>query len=92
MPVPRRRFVQAPARRDSAGTSPLAGEGAGCAGGKGRGDRQSGHGARTGTHMRNTPKRVSCSGAFSEAEMASASTMRVSAGSMTPSSHKRAEE
>jgi len=41
--------------------------------------------------MRNTPKRVGSIGAFSEAEMPSPSTMRVSAGSITPSSHSRAE-
>jgi glutaminase len=37
-----------------------------------------------------TPNRVSTAGAFMAAEIPSASTIRVSAGSMTPSSHKRA--
>jgi hypothetical protein len=43
-------------------------------------------------HIRNTPKRVSFGGALRAAESASASTMRVSAGSMMPSSHSRAVE
>ena len=41
-------------------------------------------------HMRNTPKRVSLIGALSAALMARPSTSRVSAGSMMPSSHRRA--
>ena len=41
-------------------------------------------------HMRNTPNRVSSMGAFRAAEMPRPSTMRVSRGSMTPSSHSRA--
>ncbi len=41
-------------------------------------------------HIRNTPKVVSGIGAFSDAEIASPSTSRVWAGSMTPSSHRRA--
>ena len=41
-------------------------------------------------YILNTPKRVSSMGALSDAEMPSPRTMRVSAGSMTPSSHKRA--
>ncbi len=41
-------------------------------------------------YMRNTPKVVSGIGAFSEADSASASVSRVSSGSMTPSSHRRA--
>ena len=46
-----------------------------------------GHGAG---HMRNTPKRVSRAGALRLADKARASTRRVSAGSMMPSSHSRA--
>ena len=41
-------------------------------------------------HIRNTPKRVSCSGLFSAAESDSPSTRRLSAGSMIPSSQSRA--
>jgi hypothetical protein len=42
-------------------------------------------------HMRNTPKRgLSGMGALRLADRPSASTRRVSAGSMTPSSHSRA--
>ena len=41
-------------------------------------------------HMRNTPNFASGIGAFRLALMASASTRRVSAGSITPSSHSRA--
>ena len=41
-------------------------------------------------YIRNTPKRVSGIGAFSDADRPSASTVRVSAGSMMPSSHSRA--
>ncbi len=41
-------------------------------------------------HIRNTPNRVSATGAFSAADSDSASTRRVSAGSMIPSSHSRA--
>ena len=41
-------------------------------------------------HIRNTPKRVSSTGAFKAAESERASTSRVSAGSMMPSSHSRA--
>jgi hypothetical protein len=40
--------------------------------------------------MRNTPNFASGIGALRLAEIASASTRRVSAGSMTPSSHSRA--
>ena len=43
-------------------------------------------------HIRNTPKRVSGMGAFRAAEMPSASTLRVSEGGITPSSHSRADE
>ena len=46
----------------------------------------------TQAHMRNTPKRVSLAGALRAADKASASTMRVSAGSMMPSSQSRAVE
>ena len=46
------------------------------------------HGFRP--HIRKTPKRVSGIGAFSEAEMDRPRTSRVWAGSMTPSSHRRA--
>ena len=42
------------------------------------------------TYIRNTPKVVGSIGLFSAAEIASPSTRRVSAGSMTPSSHSRA--
>jgi hypothetical protein len=41
-------------------------------------------------HIRNTPNRVDSIGALSAAEIDSASTSRVSAGSMMPSSHSRA--
>src|SRR6266446_6831173 len=41
-------------------------------------------------YIRKTPNRVSSWGAFIAAEIPSASTMRVSAGSITPSSHRRA--
>ena len=41
-------------------------------------------------HIRNTPKRVSCRGLFRAADNESPSTRRVSAGSMMPSSHRRA--
>src|SRR6516225_8297685 len=41
-------------------------------------------------HIRKTPKRVGASGALRLAEIASARTIRVSAGSMMPSSHNRA--
>ena len=41
-------------------------------------------------YMRNTPKRCGSIGALSDAEIASPSTRRVSAGSMMPSSHSRA--
>jgi len=41
-------------------------------------------------YIRNTPKRVSSIGALSAAEIPNPSTMRVSAGSITPSSHSRA--
>src|SRR5690606_40768737 len=43
-------------------------------------------------YMRNTPKRVGSMGALRLADNASASTSRVCAGSMTPSSHSRALE
>src|SRR5207249_8966332 len=43
-------------------------------------------------HIRNTPKRVSGMGAFSAAEMPRASTVRVSRGAITPSSHNLALE
>ena len=42
------------------------------------------------TYMRKTPKRVSSIGAFKAVESPNAKTRRVSAGSITPSSHKRA--
>jgi hypothetical protein len=42
--------------------------------------------------MRKTPKTVSGIGALSAAEMPSASTLRVSSGSMIPSSQRRAVE
>jgi hypothetical protein len=42
------------------------------------------------THIRNTPNRVSGIGAFSDAAIPSPSTVRVSAGSMMPSSQSRA--
>ncbi|MNM30557.1 hypothetical protein D3C81_411190 [compost metagenome] len=51
------------------------------------------HGNRLGHgtgHMRNTPKRVCCGGALRLADRARASTRRVSTGSITPSSHRRA--
>ena len=41
-------------------------------------------------YIRNTPNFGSPIGAFRLAEIASASTRRVSAGSITPSSHSRA--
>jgi hypothetical protein len=41
-------------------------------------------------HIRNTPKRVSSTGALSAAEIERASTIRVSAGSIMPSSQSRA--
>ena len=41
-------------------------------------------------YMRNTPKRVSGMGALSAADRPSARHMRVSSGSITPSSHRRA--
>src|SRR5215210_517257 len=43
-------------------------------------------------HIRKTPKVVSGIGALSAAEIPSASTRRVSSGSMTPSSHSRVVE
>ena len=43
-------------------------------------------------HILNTPNLVSGTGAFSAAESDSASTSRVCAGSMMPSSHSRADE
>ncbi len=51
------------------------------------------HGNRLGHgtgYMRNTPKRVCCGAALRLADSARASTRRVSAGSITPSSHRRA--
>ncbi len=47
-------------------------------------------GARVHGYMRNTPKLVFSIGAFSAADRPNPSTMRVSAGSITPSSHNRA--
>ena len=41
-------------------------------------------------YIRNTPNLVASTGLFSAAEIASPSTLRVSAGSITPSSHNRA--
>ena len=41
-------------------------------------------------HIRNRPKRVSGTGAFSAAARLSAITVRVSSGAMMPSSHRRA--
>ena len=51
-----------------------------------------GHGFRflVATYMRNTPNLVGSTDLLSAAEMASPSTRRVSAGSITPSSHSRA--
>lgn len=43
-----------------------------------------------GPYIRNTPKRPSGSGALNDAESASARAMRVSVGSMMPSSQRRA--
>jgi hypothetical protein len=43
-------------------------------------------------YIRKTPKVVSGIGAFNAAEIPSASTRRVSSGSMIPSSHSRAVE
>jgi hypothetical protein len=43
-------------------------------------------------YIRNTPYFVAPTGAFAAAERPSASVRRVSAGSMMPSSHSRAEE
>ena len=43
-------------------------------------------------HIRNTPKAGSASGAFAAVDRARPSTVRVSAGSITPSSHSRAVE
>jgi hypothetical protein len=43
-----------------------------------------------GRYILKTPKRVGAIGRLREAEIASARTRRVSAGSMTPSSHRRA--
>ena len=43
-------------------------------------------------HIRKTPKRVSGIGALSAAEIPRPSTVRVSAGAITPSSHSRAVE
>ena len=43
------------------------------------------------THIRNTPNRDSSTGAFNAAEIANPNTVRVSAGSITPSSHSRAD-
>lgn len=42
-------------------------------------------------HIRNTPNRDSSTGAFNAAEIANPNTVRVSAGSITPSSHSRAD-
>ena len=53
------------------------------------GDEHSGEHSR---HIRKTPKAGSPSGALAAAESASPSTVRVSAGSITPSSHSRAVE
>jgi hypothetical protein len=41
-------------------------------------------------HILNTPKRVSDTSALRQADNASATTLRVSAGAMMPSSHSRA--
>ena len=46
----------------------------------------------THVHIRNTPNFGSGIGALSDADKPSASTRRVSAGSITPSSHSRALE
>src|ERR1700730_5315853 len=46
--------------------------------------------ARNNYHILNTPKGVSGIGAFSDAAMPRASTVRVSRGSIMPSSHRRA--
>jgi hypothetical protein len=50
------------------------------------------HERRPGAYMRNTPNVVSGTGAFAAAARPSASTRRVSRGSMIPSSHSRAVE
>ena len=63
---------------------------------EGRGDACSAARVRDGSvvmvtsHIRNTPKRVGSTGALSAAESDRPSTVRVSAGSMMPSSHSRA--
>ena len=61
----------------------------GNAGIHGQGDR-AGQATPSLHYMRNTPKRVSSIGALRLAARLSASTRRVSAGSITPSSHRRA--
>ena len=48
--------------------------------------------SRRAAHIRNTPNFISGTGALSAAASARASTLRVSAGSMMPSSHSRAVE
>ena len=48
-----------------------------------------GHGVLSG-YMRNTPKRVGLAGRFRVADRLRATTSRVWAGSITPSSHRRA--
>src|SRR3954467_1507242 len=48
------------------------------------------HGAYRRNYILNTPNRVRSMGAFSAAERPRPRTMRVSAGSITPSSHNRA--
>jgi hypothetical protein len=52
------------------------------------GDGGGGHGA----HIRKTPKAGSARGAFAAADRDRPSTVRVSSGSITPSSHSRAVE
>ena len=50
------------------------------------------NGVEHATHIRKRPKPLGGSGALAQADSASPSTIRVSAGSITPSSHNRAVE
>lgn len=54
--------------------------------------RRLGLGSRGGGYIRNTPKRVFCMGALNAALRLRPRTMRVSAGSMIPSSHSLQRE
>ncbi len=54
--------------------------------------RHGGRGKGHGDHIRKTPKPGGSSGALAAADRASPSTVRVSRGSITPSSHRRAVE